>query len=263
MINYTIKKNENIDYLQFNKLLEFQDKLVHGIFLKNHNVGFHLKNDPEIREESVNKVCKEFKIDRSKIIQARQMHTDIVQKVDNCTENIIDGVDGFCTNRKNIATIITFADCMPVMIYDPVNNVYANIHSGWKGVCNKIALKGIEKIKENYDCKTNNLIVCIGPNISKESFLVNDDVVKIYNNIFGVYINKYPIISETEYINKKGKQYKIDNNLLMELMLKDVGVLEKNIFNCDICTVLDSKEFHSRRAEGPMFENNGNIMMLR
>ena len=97
----------------------------------------------------------------------------------------------------------------------------------------------------------------------KKAFLVNDDVVKIYNNIFGVYINKYPIISETEYINKKGKQYKIDNNLLMELMLKDVGVLEKNIFNCDICTVLDSKEFHSRRAEGPMFENNGNIMMLR
>lgn len=34
MTNYTIKKNENIDYLQFNKLLEFQDKLVHGIFLK-------------------------------------------------------------------------------------------------------------------------------------------------------------------------------------------------------------------------------------
>ena len=263
MTNYIVKTGDNIDYLQFNKLLEFEDKLTHAVFLKHHGVGFHLRNHPEIREESVGKVCNEFGINRENIIQARQLHTDIVQNVDNCSQNIIEGVDGFCTNKSNIATIITFADCIPVMVYDPVLNVYANIHSGWKGVCNHIAVKGISKIEKEYGSKAQNLIVCIGPNISKQNFLVNDDLVEIYSGIFDEYIKKYDIISETDLSNDKGKQYRIDNNLLLELMLKDAGILEENIFNCNICTVSDSEDFHSRRAEGPDFENNGNLMMLK
>ena len=263
MESYRVKHGDNIDYLQYNKLLEFQDKLIHAVFFKKHDVGFHLKNYPEIREKSIIKVCKEFNISKNNIIQARQLHTDIVQNVDNYTENIIEGVDGFCTRKSNIATITSFADCIPVMIYDPKENVYANIHSGWKGVCKKITIKGIEKICNDYGCKTNNLIVCIGPNISKKNFLVNDDVVEIYKDEFDYYIKKYPIIEETDFANEKGKQYRIDNNLLLELLLKDVGVLKENIVNCNICTVDNSLDFHSRRVEGEMFENNGNLMMLK
>lgn len=266
---YIVKSGDNIDYLQFNKLLEFQDKLTHAVFLKKHNIGFDLNSRPEIRENAINRISKEFNIDKNNIIQAKQEHTDIVQNVENIEKNIIKGVDGFYTNKSNIASIVTFADCIPVMVYDPKENVYANIHSGWKGVCNKIVIKGINKLVSDYGCKVNNLIVCIGPNIGKDNFLVNEDVVSIYKNVFKNhieykdYIDKYPIILDTDLFNEKGKQYRIDNNLLLELMLKNAGVLENNIFNCNICTVSSSDLFHSRRVEGTGFEKNGNLMMIK
>lgn len=266
---YIVKSGDNIDYLQFNKLLEYQDKLTHAVFLKKHDIGFDLFSRPEIRENAINRISKEFNINKENIIQAKQEHTDIVQNVENIEKNILKGVDGFYTNKSNIASIVTFADCIPVMIYDPKENVYANIHSGWKGVCNKIVIKGINKLVSDYGCKANNLIVCIGPNIGKDNFLVNDDVVSIYKDVFKNnieykdYIDKYPIIFDTDLFNEKGKQYRIDNNLLLELMLKNAGVLEENIFNCNICTVSSSDLFHSRRVEGTGFEKNGNLMMIK
>lgn len=266
---YIVKSGDNIDYLQFNKLLEYQDKLTHAVFLKKHDIGFDLFSRPEIRENAINRISKEFNIDKNNIIQAKQEHTDIVQNVENIEKNILKGVDGFYTNKSNIASIVTFADCIPVMVYDPKENVYANIHSGWKGVCNQIAIKGINKLISDYGCKANNLIVCIGPNIGKDNFLVNDDVVTTYKNVFKNhieykdYIDKYPIIFDTDLFNEKGKQYRIDNNLLLELMLKNAGVLEENIFNCNICTVSSSDLFHSRRVEGTGFEKNGNLMMIK
>lgn len=264
--NVKITRTENIDYLQFDRLLEFQDKLVHAIFLKEHEIGFNLDANLETRERSIETLSKKFNINYEQFVQSHQTHSDHIKRINSKIDNnkrIINDFDGFITDVPEIASITTFADCVPVFIYDYKNNVYANIHAGWRGIINKITIKAIKILVNEYKSSLSNIICCIGPNIRKECFLVNDDLVQIYKKAYGDYIKKYPIVEKTDLKNENGKQYRIDNNLLLKQMLIEVGILEKNIINSNICTVCHSSNFHSRRVEGENFQKNGGLMMLK
>ena len=45
--------------------------------------------------------------------------------------------------------------------------------------------------------------------------------------------------------------------------MKKIGILDKNIIDSNICTVCNSNDFHSRRAEGDNFQKGGGLMMLK
>lgn len=263
--NIKITRTKSIDYLQFNRLLEFQDKLTHAIFLKKHNIGFNLEKDIEVRNEAINTISKEFQISKEHIIQSNQTHSNNIREytsIQDIDKNILNDIDGYISKVPQIASIITFADCIPIFIYDCKNNIYSNIHSGWRGVINQISIKAIKTLIKKYNSNPTNLICCIGPNIRKECFLVNEDLIAIYRETYGEIIKKYPIIEETDLYNEKGKQYRIDNNLLLKIMFKEIGILDKNIIDSEICTVCNSYDFHSRRAEGVNFQKGGGLMML-
>lgn len=266
----TITKTKDIDYIQFNKLLE-HNNLTHAMILKNHDVGFkrtrNLYNN--IRESSYLKLEKEFQIDLNNIIQPYQEHTDNIYEFKdinllgpNLYNTKLDSTDGILCNVKNVGVLTTSADCTPILMYDPIKNVYANIHSGWKSTVKKIAQKSVIKLIKDYDCNPRNLICCIGPCIRKECFLVNEDVVKIYGTEFQEYVENYNVIEETDLFNEKGQQYRVDNSLIIKLMLEDINVPEENIIDCNICTVCNSYELHSRRSEGEKFQTNGCLMFL-
>ncbi len=268
----TITKTKDIDYLQFNKLLEFEDKITHAMTLKNHDVGFKrssmLINNS--REASYLKLEDEFSINIKDIIQPYQEHTDnifLFKDINTLGNDLystkLENMDGIICNIPEIASLTTSADCTPIIIYDPVNNVYANVHSGWKGTVKKIAQKAVIKLIKDYDCNPRNLICCIGPCIRKECFLVNDDVANIYKNEFQEYCENYNVVEETDLFNENGQQYRIDNSLVIKLMLEDINIPEENIIDSNICTVCSSHAYHSRRAEGKKFQTNGCLTILK
>ena len=90
---------------------------------------------------------------------------------------------GLLTNKENINTMLTYADCTPVFLYDPVKNVIGNVHSGWRGTVQKIAQKAVAKMIKYYGVNLNNIIVCIGPSIAKCHFEVGKDVKEVFNKI--------------------------------------------------------------------------------
>ena len=68
--------------------------------------------------------------------------------------------------------------------------------------------------------------------------------------------------SSTSNENEKGTQYRIDNIELYKVLLKQIGIIEKNIIDSEICTASNNL-FHSRRAEGEKFNTNASFMMLK
>lgn len=274
--NIKVVRSNGFEYIQFNRLLEFAE-LKHAYTIKNNNIGFN-KLQPETTKKSYNTLCKEFNINENDIIQLYQDHTkeilEIKEKNDiiNTETNIVQSLgtsyekmlhyDGIITNCENVGTIITTADCMPLMFYDPINKLFANIHSGWKGTVKQIGIKAVEKMIKEYNSKPENIICCIAPCIHKNNFLVNEDVRNIYINEIGEQCKKYNIIEETDLENEKGKQYRIDNIKLYAELLKEIGLIEKNIIDSEICTVESHDLFHSRRMEGENYNVNANFMML-
>ncbi len=99
-----------------------------------------------------------------------------------CMVHQVHGIDGLTIQNKNflpkpwsheadyiitplrgIAIGIATADCIPVLLYDPENEVIAAIHAGWKGMAAGIIEKAINDLQANHNTKTNRLKAWIGP----------------------------------------------------------------------------------------------------
>lgn len=256
-----VKKDE-IEYLQFKRLLEFEN-LEHCYTLSANNVDFVRENNKNL-DYSYEKICKALNIERKNIVRPMQSHTDCIKNVEEeleKEENYID-VDGLLTNKNNINLMLTFADCTPIFLYDPVNKIIGNIHSGWKGTAQKIGQKAVYKMIKDYNSKAENIIACIGPCIGKCHFEVEEDVKGIFEKTFSYLRRNNDIIEKNEIIDGKQK-YHIDTTLINRLILEEVGIRPENIIESNICTVCNSKYMHSYRAMGNKSGRNVSIIALK
>ena len=73
----------------------------------------------------------EFKL--TNLTRNSQIHSDIVNKIDE--SNIGQRIDGdaLITNVKEVPLLILTADCVPVVMIDPVNRAIGVAHAGWRG----------------------------------------------------------------------------------------------------------------------------------
>lgn len=258
------KESCGVSYLQFRKLLEYEDILTHCFTLKPLDFGgisnFESNKDYFLR--NYEKICNELKIDKNNILRPIQTHTDIVKiagKENGIFLKEYKDVDGIITNKVNKAISIVLADCTPILLFDPVKKVIGNIHSGWRGTVKKIAKNAVSKMIEVYKCEPKDIICCIGPTIRKCHFEVDEDVKEIFKNNFP---NYFDIIKVGELKEQKQK-YNIDTVKVNTMMLLEAGLKEENIIDSKICTVCESELMHSYRKERDNAGRNTAIIMLK
>lgn len=250
--------------MQFRRLLEYYDKLQHCYTLKP--LDFSKNRDFEKKKEQINReykvICRSLKLDENKIYRPKQMHTNIVKKVEDEEAGIFtedfQNLDGLVTNKKDKVLSLTSADCISLIFYDSVKNVIGDIHSGWRGTYQEIAREAIKMLKEEYGCKPCDLICCIGPSIKKCCFEVGQDVRDMFYEKFKYTGRIDEIILSS---NKPGKYY-IDTVLINRIMLGEEGLKSENIVESDICTKCNHDKIHSYRAEGEAFGINTAIISL-
>lgn len=246
-------EKDGIQYLQFKRLLEYENKLKHCFTLKPLNFREKTKDADDYK-----KICNSLCINWENIISPKQTHTDIVKRVNNNSVNSdFSDVDGLITNEKNKALSLKFADCTSFLLYDPEKNVIGDIHSGWRGTVKKIGKNAIEKMEQEFGCNPKDIICCIGPTIRKCHFIVEDDT----KNEFIKSFNNQDIIENIGIIDGKQK-YKIDAVTANINMLKECGLKEQNIIDSGICTVCYHELMHSYRCDKEFSGRNAAIMCL-
>lgn len=257
-----VKKNE-IEYLQFRRLLEYKDKIKHAYTLGINNDFRTLTPDkkelPKERyEKNINtykKFFEEVNDDYTKVIKPAQDHTDEIKVVKNkrykdrpeFETSDYSKTDGLITNKKDIILETTNADCILLLFYDPVKEVIANTHSGWKGTIQRISVKTVEKMKNEFGCNPEDIICCICPSIRKCHFEVDRDVKEMFENEYKDLKNDQlcDIIQE-KIPNEK---WNIDTVLINKIILQKAGLKEENIVDSGICSVCHSDLIHSFRVE--------------
>lgn len=143
------------------------------------------------------------------------------------------------------------------MIYDPVNNIIGNVHSGWKGTTAKIGQKAIIKMIGECGSNPKDLICCIGPCIQKCHFEVKDDVK---DQIYEEFKN---LERADEIFEKKGDSWYIDLSLINRLILRHMGVLDENIIDSGICTVCNNDKLFSYRGDGKIAGVHTGLLELK
>ena len=139
------------------------------------------------------------------------------------------------TSKSKCALGILTEDCAPVFIFDPKKNIVSALHAGWKGAYKKIIYKTIYSLKK-MGSNIEDLIVVIGPCISKHNYEVKKDFLKKFINQ-----NKKNICFFTFY---KKKIFFCLNEYIRG-QLKDIGV--KNIEIINKHTYLNKTNFFSSR----------------
>lgn len=252
-----VKKN-GIEYLQFRKLLEYKDIMTHCFTLKPLDFGdnSNYESKKDIVANNYKLICDELHIDYTNIIRPYQTHTNVVKELGESTGVFLEeytDVDGLITDKLNKILSLTYADCTPIYLFDPVKRVIGNIHSGWQGTVKRIAENSIKKMIEVYGSNPKDIICTIGPTIRKCHFEVQDDVKEIFQKEFN---------NMTDVIYSIKQRYYIDTVKINKTMLQQMGLKEENIIDSGICTLCNSDLIHSYRKEGKSAGRNTAIIML-
>ena len=259
MENIVYQNKDGIEYIQFKRLLEYPE-ITHCYTMRSNNqLNFQIRNR-DFFNQSCNKIYKCLELKNPLVVRPYQTHTDNVKVVRKIEK--LEDTDGIITNKKEIALITTSADCISLLLYDPVKKAIGSIHSGWKGTLKGIIVKAIEKMKNEYKSNPEDIICCICPSIRQCCFEVDEDVKDLFYNKYKELKNIDKIIKQGD--KKEGKQkYYIDTVKINIELLKNIGLKAENIIDSNICTMCHSNEFHSYRADGKSFGVNGAIIAIK
>lgn len=176
------------------------------------------------------------------LVFPRQTHTNCVAEITDIPKNEIKETDALVTNQPGICLCVQTADCVPILLFDPKNNVIAAVHAGWRGTVKKIAETAVQKMVQKYGTSPGNIVAAIGPSISPDIYEVGNEVVEEVRKSIpnaGILLHK----------NNSGKYHvnlwEANRQVLLENRLK-----EKNIEILGECSFTNDSKYFSARKEG-------------
>lgn len=205
------------------------------------------RGDEETRvRENYRRVCAALGVEMGKLVLSSQVHEDTVRKVtlDDAGKGLDRkpdyDADGLMTNVPGV-TLVTFgADCLTILLYDPVKKAAANVHAGWRGTALGIVERAVERMEAEYGSAPSDLVAVIGPGISKCCFETDGDVPEAMSAALGDEAAQFTARLEN------GK-YKVDLKGINALRLKRKGVLTTNIDISPDCTMCSHEKYWSHR----------------
>ncbi len=112
---------------------------------------------------------------------AQQTHSDIRLHLED--QPPLQG-DALVTRRPNILAGVKTADCVPLLIGDPVTRTAAAVHAGWRGTLKRIAQKTLLDLRDKYGARPEDCIIAIGPHACGDCYQVGPEVVMEFKREF-------------------------------------------------------------------------------
>ena len=226
-------------------------RILKSTLLKDYNCFFTTRDfvltasnrDDLVIEAEQNRKFLEEK-QACKITTCKQIHSDNIAVIEE-NKYFYDNTDAIITKKENSLILLNFADCVPIILYSPKDNIGAVVHAGWRGTAAEIAKKTAIKM----EIEPKNIVALIGPAIGKCCFETDEDVFnKLIKNE-----------NSNNYI-KKGNKYFIDLKEINHDQLAEIGV--ENIDICNYCTCCMSDIFFSYRKENGITARHSAIMKI-
>jgi YfiH family protein len=128
------------------------------------------------------------------------------------------------------------------LLFDPINNVIAAVHAGWRGTVKKIVEIAVQKMVQKYKSSPENIVAAIGPSISADIYEVGNEVVEEVKKS----------IPNAELLLHKNSSGKYHVNLweANRQVLLENGLQERNVEIFGECSFSQGSKYFSARKEG-------------
>ena len=214
-------------------------ELFHGVFARQGgvsqepfdalNAGFHMGDDAACVRENRKRISR---VAGGEVISVRQVHGTTVQIITDMRDGDADA-DAMIAQRPGIFLMILTADCQAILLYDPVQHVVANVHSGWRGNVQNILAATLAVMQNQFACDPRQIVAGIGPSLGP---------------CCAEFIHYETELPNSFYPYRRGKA-QFDFWAISADQLTNEGILPEHIEIAGLWTVCHPNEFYSYRRE--------------
>lgn len=162
----------------------------------------------------------------------RQVHSGRYVRADRAWSGTRPEADAVLTDRPGVLAGVRTADCVPVLLVDPVRRAVAAVHAGWRGTVAGVLPHAVRGMEEEYGSSPGEVEAAIGPCIGACCFEVGDEVAARFHERF---------------VDRRRERPHVDLTSTLMDQLRTAGV--KRILACRTCTSCDTGSYFSHRAE--------------
>ncbi len=254
---------DDLVFYQFDGLAPFPD-LYHGAFTRlggvsqvpfaSLNLARSVGDDVTAVQENNRRMLSVFDMTPDRATTAWLVHGKTVAVMTHADAgNYRQGMDVIITRERGLALTMRFADCVPIIFFDPVQHAIGLAHAGWRGVAENVIAAAVSALRSNFGSNPRDLWAGIGPCISADRYRVGQEVIDLVTPACPPHA---PIVQR-----RPDGSLHLDLNAAVVSQLQACGV--ENIEDSAICTASNTAEWFSHRAENGKTGRFGVVIGLR
>ena len=147
--------------------------------------------------------------------------------------------DAILTNNPQVTLFMRFADCVPILLFDPAQLVVGLVHAGWQGTVKKVVAAAVNAMVDGFGSQPRDIQAGIGPSIGAHHYQVGPQVVEKVRQAFGDHAE--------DLLPRQGGAVQFDLWAANRILLGQVGV--EQIETSNLCTACHVEDWFSHRAE--------------
>lgn len=186
-------------------------------------------------------LCIALGVKEENVVVPRQTHSVNVAVIDSTPVEAptLNETDALVTKLRGTVLCINTADCVPVVLYDPVHGVIGAAHSGWRGTAGRIAAATVEAMRRE-GAVASDIYVAMGPSICAECFEVGEEVAKTFRDNF----------RDKKIVTDQRPRPHVDLARAIAESLTDAGIPDEQIHYPTECSLCRPDRWFSARYLG-------------
>lgn len=216
------------------------------------NLGHTVGDDLGAVQENHRRVFALFGVDRERVVSPYQVHSAHVRPVGREHGGTVqNGTDGLLTATPGLMLLFRFADCVPLLLWDPVHRAVGLVHAGWRGLANGVVRAAVDAFVRHARSCPEDLWAGIGPAIGPCCYQVGPEVIERVAQAVSL---------RPDPVHRRDDGLYLDLPGAVQAELEALGV--RRIEASGICTACHTDEWFSHRAEGGRTGRFGALVML-
>jgi YfiH family protein len=253
MQKFTLCQKDNIWWGSFDHLnragvingcscrLHGESKIVPGTL----NLALHVGDDRELVLRNRARFARALGVEAARFTTCAQVHGSRVQMVETALigsgatdyATTVAATDALITRLPGVPLLLFYADCVPILLADPVRKVIGLAHAGWRGTVAGIAAVTVAKMQEWCGCAPEDILAGIGPSIGGCCYEVDDSV------------RSQALAYQDFFQPRGGGKYLLNLQGINQQQLVTAGLKAEHIVTAGICTAANKELFFSYRQE--------------
>jgi YfiH family protein len=238
-------------------LISRVDGVVHGVTKRvpglgkaDGNVGYSAPRDREDAWDMRTQWLASAGLEAEQLVVTHQTHGNAVTSVTAANagrgarpgSSPLANSDALVTNETGVVLLTLHADCMPVLLCDPVNRAVASIHAGWRGTVADVCGETIRAMKDHFGTDPEKIIAFLGPAIGSCCYEVGADVREAWISSCAD--------PDSYAVQTRTGNFVFDLEVSNRMLLERAGLDPVRIESCGICTRCSGDEWFSHRGQG-------------